>query len=158
VLVQLRQKWAALPRWARWILVLYIAGFADGTADHARWMIHGGIHAYASSYPLVPYQLFFVSLILLDPLVIALATLVRREAIWLACGVMVADIAANWAGNWARIQDYPTRLAENVPWLITVFGVFVFVTAFPLLRVMTGPALPGQHEAASSHRQTGLDR
>ena len=46
-----------------------------------------------------PYQVFFVSLILLDPLVIVLAAAVRREAVWLACGVMAADIAANWAGN-----------------------------------------------------------
>jgi hypothetical protein len=27
-------------------------GFADGTADDVRWMTHGGIHAYASPYPL----------------------------------------------------------------------------------------------------------
>jgi hypothetical protein len=58
-------------------------------------MAHGGIHAYASSYPQVTYQVFFVSLIVLDPLVIVLAAAVRREAAWLACGVM----AANWAGT-----------------------------------------------------------
>jgi hypothetical protein len=62
-----------------------LAGFAEGTGDHVRWMAHGGIHAYASSYPQVPYQVFFVSLIVLDPLVVVLAAVVRREAVWLAC-------------------------------------------------------------------------
>lgn len=102
-------------------------------------MAHGGVHAYASSYPQVPYQAFFVSLIVLDPLVIALATVVRREAVWLACAVMAADIAANWAGNWRRIMDYPAHLAGNVPWLITLFGMFVFATALPLARAMAVP-------------------
>lgn len=117
-----------------------MAGFADGTGDHVRWMAHGGIHAYASSYPQLPYQVFFVSLIVLDPLVVVLAAVVRREAVWLACGVMVADIGANWAGNLRRILDYPAHLAGNIPWLITVFGVFVFATAFPLARAMAIPA------------------
>ena len=47
-----------------------------------------------------------------------LAAAVRREAVWLACGVMAADIAANWAGNWKRILNYPAHLAGNVPWLM----------------------------------------
>jgi len=33
------------------MLALYLAGFAEGTGDHLRWMAHGGIHAYAGSYP-----------------------------------------------------------------------------------------------------------
>jgi hypothetical protein len=107
-------------------------------------MTHGGIHAYASSYPQLPYQVFFVSLIVLDPLVVMLAATVRREAVWLACGVMVADMGANWAGNWRRIVDYPARLADNVPWLITVFGLFVFATALPLARAMTLQAVPAR--------------
>jgi hypothetical protein len=40
----------------------YMSGFADGTADHIRWMARGGIHAYALSYPQVPIQVFFVLL------------------------------------------------------------------------------------------------
>jgi hypothetical protein len=142
VLGWLGRKWASLPRWARWVLALYVAGFAEGTGDHVRWMARGGIHAYASSYPQVPYQVFFVSLIVLDPLVVVLAALVRREAVWLACAVMVADIGANWAGNWRRIADYPAHLAANAPWLITAFGIFVFATALPLARAMTLLTVP----------------
>jgi hypothetical protein len=133
VAVRLRTAWADLPRWARWVLAVYLVGFADGTADHVRWMTHGGIHAYAPSYPQVAIQVFFVSLVVLDPLVIALVAFVRREGVWLAAAVMVLDVAANWTGNWARIrQDWES----NVPWLITLFGVFVLATAPPLLRVM----------------------
>ena len=107
-----------------------------------------------------PYQVFFVSLILLDPLVIVLAAAVRREAVWLACGVMAADIAANWAGNWKRILNYPAHLAGNVPWLITLFGIFVFATALPLARAMAAQAVQpaakprARRRAARSSRRT----
>jgi len=133
VAVHLRRALADLPRWARWVLAVYLIGFADGTADHVRWMTHGGIHAYAPSYPQIAIQVFFVSLVVLDPLVVALVAFVRREGIWLAAAVMALDIAANWIGNWTRIRH---DRVSNVPWLITLFGVFVLVTALPLLRVM----------------------
>ena len=133
--VHLRRAWADLPRWARWVLAVYLIGFADGTADHVRWMTHGGIHAYAPSYPQIAIQVFFVSLLVLDPLVVALVAFVRREGIWLAAAVMALDIAANWIGNWIRIRH---DRVSDVPWLITLFGVFVLVTALPLLRVMKG--------------------
>ena len=124
---------------------MYLIGFADGTADHVRWMTHGGIHAYAPSYPQVAIQVFFVSLVVLDPLAVALVAFVRRVGIGLAAAVMALDVAANWIGNWARIRH---DWVPNVPWLITLFGVFVLVTALPLLRVMNGwhdraPARPG---------------
>jgi hypothetical protein len=117
------------------VLAVYLIGFADGTADHVRWMTRGGIHAYAPSYPQIAIQVFFVSLVVLDPLVVVLVAFVRREGIWLAAAVMALDLAANWTGNWARIRH---DWASNVPWLITLFGVFVLVTALPLLRVMKG--------------------
>jgi hypothetical protein len=73
---------------------------------------------------------FFVILVVLDPLVVVLLGLVRREGIWLATGVMVLDVVANWVGNWAQIRHDP---GLNVPWVITLFGVFVLATAPPLL-------------------------
>jgi hypothetical protein len=83
------------------------------------------------------------------------AAVVRRAAVWLACGVMVADIGANWAGNWRKIADYPAHLAANAPWLITVFGLFVLATALPLARAMTlqpanAGSSPGHHGPAAS--------
>jgi hypothetical protein len=118
------------------MLALYIAGFAEGTGDHVRWMAHGGIHAYAASYPQDPIQVFFVSLIVLDPLAVVLVGSVRRAGIWLAVVIMALDIAANWIGNWSRIASAPARLLESGPWLITAFGVFVLASAPALLRLM----------------------
>jgi hypothetical protein len=59
-------------------------GFVEGFADHVLWMTRGGIYAYAHDYPLVPIQVFFVSLIVVEPLTIVLLGFVRREGIWLA--------------------------------------------------------------------------
>ena len=123
-----------MPIWARWVLAVYMIGFVEGFADHVRWMTRGGIHAYAHDYPLVPIQVFFVSLIVVEPLTIVLLGFVRREGIWLACAVMVLDIAANWIGNWSHVRD---DWALNVPWLITVFGLFVLSFSLPMLRLVS---------------------
>jgi hypothetical protein len=81
VAVRLRRAWADSPRWARWVLAVYLIRFADGTADHVRWMTRGEIHAYAPFYPQIPIQVLFVSLVVLDPLVVALVAFVRREGV-----------------------------------------------------------------------------
>lgn len=125
-----------MPTWAKWTLAAYMAGFAEGFGDHIRWMSHGGIHAYAHSYPQVLIQVFFVALVVLDPLVVTLVGFVRRGGVRLGVAVMAVDVAANWIGNWARIADNPARLAVTAPWVITFFGLFVFATARPLLREM----------------------
>ena len=133
---RLRRAWARLPGWARWVLAVYLIGFAQGTGAHIRDLTRGGIHAY-SSLPQTWIQVFFVSLVVLDPLVVVLVAFVRREGIWLAAGVMVLDIVANWIGNWPSLQEDPAGLLRPVGLLpITLFGVFVLVTALPLLRVM----------------------
>jgi hypothetical protein len=99
---------------------VYLIGFAQGTGAHVRDLVRGGIHAYS----------------LLPQVLIAF---VRREGIWLAAGVMVIDVAANWTGNWPSVHEDPARLLRPVGLLpITLFGVFVLVTALPLLRVMPG--------------------
>jgi hypothetical protein len=115
---------------------VYLVGFAQGTAAHVRDLIRGGIHAY-SSLPQAWIQVFFVSLVVLDPLVVVLVAFVRREGIWLAAGVMVLDVAANWTGHWPSLQEDPAGLLRPVGLLpITLFGVFVLVTVPSLLRVI----------------------
>ncbi len=131
----LHSAWAALPRWARWVLAVYLAGFTDGTVAHARDLARAGFHAY-SGFPQVPLRVFLTSLVLLDPLVVVLAALVLRAGIWLAAVVMVLDVAANTAGNWSRIQldpAWPFTAAGLL--LIIVFGIFVLATAPAMLRV-----------------------
>jgi len=117
---------------------VYLAGFAQGAGAHVRDLVRGGIHAY-SSVPQVWIQVFFISLVVVDLLVVVLAGFVRREGIWLAAGVMVVDVAANWIANWPSLQGDPARQLRPVGLLpITLFGVFVLATALPLLRVMEG--------------------
>jgi hypothetical protein len=136
VAARLRSAWADLPRWARWVLAVYLIGFAQGTGAHVRDLARGGIHAY-SAVPQAWIQVFFVSLVVLDPLVVVLAAFVRRAAIWLAAGVMVLDVAANWIANWPSLRADPARLLHPVGLLpITLFGVFVLATTRPLLRVI----------------------
>jgi len=145
------------------VVAVYVAGFADGTGDHLRWMTHGGIHAYARSYPQVPIQVFFVALIVLDPLTMVLVGGVRRTGIWLAIAVMVLDIAANWFGNWSRITGAPANLLATGPWVITAFGVFVLATSFPLLRRLpserdTAPFMAWSAHAVAAHSQSRAGR
>jgi hypothetical protein len=136
VAARLRSVWADLPRWARWVLAVYLIGFAQGTGAHVRDLARGGIHAY-SALPQAWIQVFFVSLVVLDPLVVVLVALVRRAGIWLAAGAMVLDVAANWVANWPSLQADPARLLHPVGLLpITLFGVFVLATTRPLLRVI----------------------
>ena len=143
----MRARWGALPPWARWVLALYLVGFANGTGDHVLWMSHGGIHAYASSFPPVPVQVFMVSLIVLDPLTIVLTGLVRRAGVWLAVGIMALDMPINWFWNWSRITSQPGRLLTTAPWLITIFGLFVLVTAPRLLQLLQPLRIDGRVSA-----------
>ena len=138
-----RRRWAQVPAWARCVLAVYMIGFAEGTGDHVVWMTHGGIHAYAQ-FGAVLIQVFLVALIILDPLVVVLAGLVRREAVYLAVAVMALDLTANWTANWPR-----------VPWTFIVDGVFVFATAVPLLRVMPGGSGVLWRAADSRHQPAG---
>ncbi len=132
-----RERWSGQPLWARWVLAVYLVGFFQGACVHFLDLVRGGIHAYAS-FPQVPFQVFFISLVVLDPLVVVLVALVRREGVWLAGGVMVLDVSANWIGNWPWLRDDPARLLQPVGLLpITLFGLFVVASATPLLRVMT---------------------
>jgi hypothetical protein len=117
---------------------VYLIGFAQGTGAHIRDLARGGIHAY-STLPQAWIQVLFVSLVVLDPLVVVLVASVRREGIWLAAGVMVLDVAANWIGNWPSLEEDPAGSLRPVGLLpITLFGVLVLVTALPLLRVVKG--------------------
>ncbi|MDF3143962.1 MULTISPECIES: hypothetical protein [unclassified Streptomyces] len=134
---ELRERWGAQPLWARWVLAVYLIGFTEGTGSHIADLVRGGIHAYAS-FPQVSLQVFFVSLVILDPLVAVLVGLVRREGIWLASAVMVLDVSANWWGNRHWLRDDPVRLLWLLP--ITVFGLFVVALAIPLYRAVAGAA------------------
>ena len=132
--VQLRERWGGQPLWARWILAVYLIGFLEGSWVHLFDLVRDGIHAYAW-FPEVSFQVFFISLAALDPLVVVLVALVRREGIWLASGVMVLDVSANWIGSWHWLRNAPAELLRPVGLLpITLFGLFVVASLVPLHR------------------------
>ncbi|MFG2523542.1 hypothetical protein [Streptomyces sp. NPDC048527] len=135
--VGLQERWGRQPVWARWALAAYLIGFLVGTRTHVLDVARDGFHAYAM-FPQVPLQAFFVSLVALDPLVIVLVGLVRREGIWLAGAVMMLDVCANWWGNRHWLHDDTSQLLRLLP--LTLFGVFVVASVLPLHRVVAGTA------------------
>jgi hypothetical protein len=135
-------RWRALPHWTRWILAVYVLGFLEGSIAHLADLARGGFHAYASFAP-VPLQVFFVCLVVLDPLVVALVALVRPWGVRLACAVMTLDVTANWITNWPQLQTDPTSLLRPYGLLpITLFGLFVLGTAAPVLRALNSSRQP----------------
>ncbi|WP_329431633.1 hypothetical protein OG564_01180 [Streptomyces sp. NBC_01280] len=77
--------------------------------------------------------MFFLSLVVLDPLVVVLVGLVRLEGVWLAGAVMALDLCGNWWGNWHWLRDDPSQLLRLLP--LTLFGAFVVASTLPLHRV-----------------------
>ncbi|MCN9243676.1 hypothetical protein NGF19_23290 [Streptomyces sp. RY43-2] len=117
-------------------LAVYVIGFLEGTCAHVLDLLRGGIHVYASFAPL-PLQVFFVSLAVLDPLVVVLVGLLRPVGIWSACAVMALDVTANWITNWPQVREDWTWLLRPVGLLpITLFGLFVLASAVPLRRAV----------------------
>ncbi|MFB8181333.1 hypothetical protein ACFC8N_35995 [Streptomyces sp. NPDC055966] len=136
----IRGRWRALPRRARAALVLYAAGFLEGTGYHALDLARGGLHVYAAAGPL-PLQVFFVALVALDPLAAALTLRLRPWGFRLAAAVMTLDVLANWYVNWPWVTAHPWAVLRPVGLLpITLFGLFVVVTAPALLRAARGRA------------------
>jgi hypothetical protein len=118
------------------MLAVYLIGFLEGAGAHVLDLVGGGIHVYASFAP-VPLQVLFVSLAVLDPLVVVLVGLVRLAGVRLACGVMVLDVIANWIVNWPRLEANPAWLLRPVGLLpITLFGLFVVASSVPLIRAV----------------------
>ncbi|MEV1011004.1 hypothetical protein [Streptomyces sp. NPDC049881] len=137
-----RERWASQPRPVRWALIAYLAGFAQGTAAHVLDIATGGIHTYAGLGP-PAMQAFYLSLVVLDPLVVLLVSRVRPPGIVLAATVMAADVTANWITNWPMLRDDPTWFLRPVGLLpITLFGLFVTATAIPLHRSVAASAPP----------------
>ncbi|MEW2273657.1 hypothetical protein [Streptomyces griseofuscus] len=134
----IRRRWRALPPWARVILVVAIGGFLEGTGAHALDLARHGPYAYSSFAP--PLQVFFIALTVLDPLVAVLLLCARPAGVLLAAVVMTADALGNWYVNWSWLRADWARLLHPVGMLpITLFALFVLVSAIPLARALTAP-------------------
>ncbi|MGW7528306.1 hypothetical protein [Streptomyces sp. NPDC054783] len=132
-------------------MVVYVIGFLEGTGAHAYFLVTGGLNAY--SYAPILVQLLFHVLLLLDPLVAVLITRAQPGAPLLAAAVMLADVLGNWSAAWSAVLTHPTAFLRPVGLLpITLFGIFVLVTALPLRRALTpddddGAGMPCPSEA-----------
>ncbi|RIJ51361.1 hypothetical protein DZG00_09170 [Clavibacter lycopersici] len=104
---------------------LWIAGFGIGTLSHVLDLAIGGTDVYAG-FP-AALRAFWVSLTVLDPLVIVLLARRRRAGVALGVAVILTDIAVNW-----------TVLATVGG--IALWGV-VDQTLFAILVLATAPAL-----------------
>jgi hypothetical protein len=128
--------WRNLPRRARWIAAAYVAGFAEGTCVHAYYLLTGGVHAYGRAP--IAVQVLFHAVLVLDALVVVLVVRASPTGPPLAAAVMLADAGANWWTQAGDVMRHPLHYLIPIGLLpITVFGVFVLVTAKPLRRTMT---------------------
>ena len=118
--------------------MVYAGGFLEGTCAHVLDLVRGGLHTYAAFGPLA-LRVFFVALVVLDPLAAVLALRARPLGIRLAGVVMTLDVLANWYVNWPWVKEDPAALLHPVGLLpITLFGAFVLASALPLLRALDG--------------------
>lgn len=124
-------RWGDRPVWVRCVAAVYVIGFLEGTGAHAYFLATGGLQTY--SYAPMPVQLLFHALLLLDPLVALLIVRARPSGPLLAAAVMVLDLTGNWDGAWHAVLSDPMAFLRPVGLLpMTVFGVFVALTALPL--------------------------
>lgn len=128
--------WGDLSRRARWIAAAYVACFAEGTCVHAYYLLTAGVHAYGRAP--IAVQVLFHALLVFDALVVVLVVRASPTGPPLAAAVMLADTGANWWTQAGDVMRHPLHYLVPIGLLpITVFGVFVLLTAKPLRRTMT---------------------
>ncbi|RAG82505.1 hypothetical protein DN069_26995 [Streptacidiphilus pinicola] len=125
-------------RWIRWIWAI---GFAEGACMHVWYLVQGGLHAFRGE-PIV-IQLFFHAELLLDPLVLLLMLRRSRAAAWLGPAVLLCDTVAFWWLCWDDLLRHPAAYLKltGLP-AVTVFGLFVLITAVPLHRAYAARRVP----------------
>lgn len=116
-------------RAGRIIQVVWVTGFLIGTTTHVLDLIAGGMGTYGS-FP-TGLRLFWVSLTLIDPLVVLLLLLRHRAGVVLGLAVILVDIAVNWT-VFLTIGGHPLFGVINQ----TGFAVILVTTAGPLWRWM----------------------
>jgi len=114
-----------MPSAAAVVRIVWVVGYLIGTTTHVADIVHGGVNTY-DGFP-TALRVFWLSLTVLDPLIVVLLLRRRRLGIVLGVVVILLDIAVNWT-VYATIGG------------ITLFGVvsqslfalFIVATARPL--------------------------
>ncbi|TCK46211.1 hypothetical protein EDF60_1463 [Leucobacter luti] len=116
-----------LARRTQVIVAVWVVGFAMGTMTHIIDLAADGIGVYAGFPELA--RVFWISLTVLDPLVLVLLFARLRAAAPLAVLVMVADLAVNWSVFFAV-----GGLSVFGVFTQSLFGAFAFCTAVHVWR------------------------
>ncbi|MDJ0362449.1 hypothetical protein [Rhodococcus sp. H29-C3] len=95
---------AAQPRDVRVLTGLFFLVFAYGAVVHAVQIVGGGSDPYPCAPTAIP--VFFVALVVLDPLAALLIALQWRVGIAIGIGVLALDAVAN------GIVNYPPHVTE----------------------------------------------
>ncbi|MFD5051291.1 hypothetical protein [Streptomyces tendae] len=118
-----------------------MVGFLEGTGAHGYSLATGGLNAY--DYAPILVQVFFHLLLLLDPLAALVIIRARPGGPIFAALVMLADVVGNWSIAWSAVTAHPTAFLRPMGLLpITLFGIFVLLTALPLHRAFKGRSSP----------------
>ncbi|MDQ0644934.1 hypothetical protein [Microbacterium murale] len=122
---------AGRSRGSQAIRAVWILGYLIGTTSHIVDLALGGLGVYGE-FPL-GVRLFWVSLTILDPLVVVLLLLHRRTGVVLGAAIILVDIAVNWT-VFASVGGLSPFGSISQ----TMFAVFVVATARPLWRSLNG--------------------
>ena len=109
------------------MLVLYGAGFADGTIAHLSDLLIAGWQAHHLDPVLL--RVFWTALVVLDPAVIALLLLGwRRTGLLLALSIMLTDVAVNsYAALVLHDRGFGVALPLQALFLGFVLGSIAFL-------------------------------
>lgn len=125
------------------VRVLWILGYLIGTTTHIIDLALGGVDVYGE-FPL-GIRLFWVSLTVLDPLIVVLLLSRRRAGVALGAAVILIDIAVNWT-----VLVSVGGLSPFGPISQTLFAVFVTATTPILWRSFSNRAGHKSSENARS--------
>ena len=109
------------------IVAVWVIGFGIGSATHLYEVIAAGQDVYSNAPQ--PVRWFWLSLTLVDPVIIVLLLARRQAGIFLGLTVMIVDVTVNWSS-----AIFTPALAG--PGLVTqpVFLLILLVTTRPLWR------------------------
>lgn len=111
----------------RAVVAVYVAAYAAATAFHAADIIRWGLLPYR--FAPLPLNIFWTSLVVIDPLVIALLLLGwRRSGIGLALATISADVAVNsYALFGLGYSEFSVSLQLQTAFLGFVLGSAMFI-------------------------------
>ena len=104
--------------------IIWMTGFLIGTTTHALDIFHGGWLPY--DFRPLPFNIYWTSLVLLDPLAAILVWLRERWGVVLGIAIMASNVLVNgYTAFIAGYDDFYFSLA-----LQSAFAAFVFFAAW----------------------------